>query len=166
MQNNNKHRVMSIAHRMYTNNLESKHSLIAYSPQLEWQNALKRAWYFERLRKALSKGVVRFSYFKADGSIREAVGTTCNLLIPTEKHPKGTSQARENLISISYFDFERQDWRGFRMESFIGFVDVWQLTPMTGNNLRDLRPVTLSSPSKLSGIAQRSRISRIASTKK
>ena len=139
MQTNSKHRVMCIAHRMYTNNLESKRSLMAYSPQLEWQNALKRAWYFERLRKALSKGVVRFSYFKADGSIREAVGTTCNLLIPTEKHPKGTSQ-RENLISISYFDFERQDWRGFRIESFIGFVDVWQLVRMDGNALNDLKP--------------------------
>ena len=88
METNTKHRVMCIAHRM------NKQASLRLSPEgkrEQWKECLKCAWYFERLRKALSKGVVRFSYFKADGSIREAVGTTCNLLIPTEKHPKGTS---------------------------------------------------------------------------
>ena len=149
METNTKHRVMCIAHRM------NKQASLRLSPEgkREQPNTLpfrgmgvgfgmylSLAWYFERLRKALSKGVVRFSYFKADGSIREAVGTTCNLLIPTEKRPKGTSQARENLISISYFDFERQDWRGFQMAKFIGFVDVWQLVRMDGHALNDLKP--------------------------
>ena len=41
------------------------------------------------LKKALNEGVVLFQFQKIDGSLRDARGTTCPELIPTDNMPKG-----------------------------------------------------------------------------
>ena len=89
--------------------------------------ALKYAWWFEAFRNKLATGVYRFSYFKTDGSIREAVGTLCIDLIPDDKRPKGDMSdgaAREPAAgAFPYYDIDAQGWRSFRLDNFIGFVE-------------------------------------------
>ena len=71
------------------------------------------------LRQALKKGIVRFSYFKKDGSLREAVGTRnlnkaeekIGCAIPTPK----TDQVNEN----AYFDLDKKAWRSFIPETVV-----------------------------------------------
>ena len=94
--------------------------------------SLKRAWYFERFRRWLKNGVVTFTYVKKDGSLREAKGTLNDLLIPTDKLPKGTGTAEPNYSSLSYFDLERQDWRSFNVAEFVGFVDIYEIIHIEG----------------------------------
>lgn len=67
----------------------------------------------EQLRESLSKHIVKFSYRKADGSVRDAIGTrnlalvfkSTGVTIPTPK------TGRENINA--YFDIEKMGWRSF-----------------------------------------------------
>ena len=93
-----------------------------------WQGAVINGWYFVRFCKALNNGVIRFSFWKKDGSIREAVGTTNLMLIPLDKLPKDTAVDHiPNYQTITFFDLEKSEWRSFNIASFIGFVDIWGL---------------------------------------
>lgn len=104
----------------------------------QWRNALRRAWYFVRFRKLLNIGIVRFSFWKKDNTIREAIGTTDLLLIPSDKRPKGNDQSPITKYQcIVFFDLEKQDWRSFNILSFIGFVDVWRLKHETQQVLKE-----------------------------
>ena len=85
--------------------------------------ALKHAWWFENFRSQLATGIFRFSYFKIDGSIREATGTLNPAYIPTDKLPKGTSECEQNYETFPYFDVTKNAWRSFRLDNFIGFVE-------------------------------------------
>ena len=86
--------------------------------------SLKYAWWFENFRKQLATGAFRFSYFKKDGSIREAVGTLDFGLIPTEHLPKGTADSETSEVStFAYYDLEKGSWRSFCLDNFIGFVE-------------------------------------------
>ena len=67
----------------------------------------------EKLRDELKKRVVRFTFYKRDGSLREAVGTR-NPSVAREKYsleipaPKG-DYTNEN----AYYDLEKRAWRSF-----------------------------------------------------
>ena len=105
------------------------HYLKKYDPRITtWQGAVNNGWYFVRFCKALNNGVIRFSFWKKDGSIREAVGTTNLVLIPLDKLPKNTSYDHlPNYQTITFFDLEKSEWRSFNIASFIGFVSIWGL---------------------------------------
>ena len=93
-----------------------------------WSDRVKLAWYFVRFCQALNAGIVTFSFWKKDGSIREAKGTTHPLLIPLDKRPKTNDQSpMTNYQSIPYFDLDRNDWRSFSITHFIGFVTIYEL---------------------------------------
>ena len=87
--------------------------------------ALHYAWWFENFRNKLSNGIYRFSYFKKDGSIREAVGTLNPELIPTDKMPvtDNPSPVTPNYSTFNYFDLSKNEWRSFRLDLFIGFIE-------------------------------------------
>ena len=106
-------RVMHIAHALHRNGFA-----------LSWANTLKYAWYFERLRKWMQTGIVTFSYFKTDGTIREARGTLSPSLIPDDKKPKGSIGSTPTYSSFPYFDLDRNAWRSFRLDNFIVFVTL------------------------------------------
>ena len=75
------------------------HYLKKYDPRITtWQGAVINGWYFVRFRKALNNGVIRFSFWKKDGSIREAVGTT-NLML--------TKPMKEAILNERHSDFSR-----------------------------------------------------------
>ena len=118
MTTNNHSRALHMAHYL------DKNAGAKYA----WSDTVARAWYFVRFRDWLNQGVVRFSFFKKDCSIREAIGTTNLMLIPEEKQPKGTALAPV-YSTINFFDLVKGDWRSFNILSFIGFVDRWLLVP-------------------------------------
>ncbi len=112
-----------------------------------WKDALIYAWYFERFRKTLRTGIIHFTYYKKDGSYREATGTTFPWLIPAENQPKTKDQAtndkRPTPADIIYYDIDAKGWRMFDIRRFIGFVSVYRITRVEGKALRDLKEVKI-----------------------
>lgn len=108
------------------NSLKKTRPVVLRGKQLDASNALKYAWWFESFRKKLHNGVYRFSYFKLDGSIREARGTLDLSRIPAKNHPIPLTDSpdvrRENYETFVYYDLDAKCWRSFRLENFIGFV--------------------------------------------
>ena len=114
-------RLMSAA-----NHLRKENPVIFGGTPITPSQALKYAWWFEDFRKKLSTGVWRFSYFKKDGHIREAVGTLDPARIPVEHAPKNSEEANAYMPSyetLSYYDLDAGGWRSFRLDNFIGFVE-------------------------------------------
>lgn len=71
----------------------------------------------ETLIESLAEGVTSFKYRKADGSVREANGTTNMTLIPEAMRP-ATAVSTDG-PAISYFDTEANGWRSFRRDSLV-----------------------------------------------
>ena len=112
-------RLMSVA-----NMLKKSPVAVLRGNQPTASQALRYAWWFEDFRAKLANGVYRFSYFKMDGSIREAIGTLQPSRIPVEQKPKGTEEIKNQKFEIfNYFDTDRNSWRSFRQDNFIGFVE-------------------------------------------
>jgi hypothetical protein len=113
-------RLMSAA-----NYLRMNAPVILRGIRLNQSGALKFAWWFEDFRKKLRTGVYRFSYFKTDGSIREATGTLDPSLIPDDFTPKSGMhpEAPAPASTFRYYDLIAGGWRSFRLDLFIGFVE-------------------------------------------
>ena len=91
--------------------------------------ALKKAWWFESFRDALSNGFARFTYYKKDGTTRTALGTRSSVLIPTDKLPKcpqDNDKWEERDKAIPYFDLEKNEWRSFNVLNFNSLDKVWR----------------------------------------
>jgi len=78
----------------------------------------------QELKDALQKYAVFFRYHKKEGEYRQALGTTQLAGIPTAKHPKGLSTPSKEVIT--YFDLEKNEYRSFRKDLFIGIVYVFK----------------------------------------
>ena len=99
--------------------LKYAHILQANKPGHKWSDIVSYGWYFVKFRGWLSNHVVKFSYFKQDGSIREAMGTTNLFFVPSN----GT--AIEQYNTIPYFDLDKKEWRCFKIVNFIGYVEMF-----------------------------------------
>ena len=91
--------------------------------------ALKKAWWYESFRDALSNGFARFTYYKKDGTNRTALGTRSSVLIPTDKLPKCPQENHEGdecTKAIPYFDLEKNEWRSFSVFNFVCLDKVWR----------------------------------------
>ena len=122
---------MRIAHLLYKSDNAGRMLALntEHRPVLRnWSNALRQAWFLMRFKNALNSGIVTFSFIKQDGTIREAKGTTHHLLVPADKQPKGAFAPGYRISTISFFDLDKQDWRSFSVENFIGFVSFWRLS--------------------------------------
>ena len=106
------------------NHIRKNKPVILRGAQANQSLALKYAWWFESFRDKLGKAVYRFSYFKTDGSIREAVGTLNPAFIPAENMPKSgmDPDAVAPAGTFAYYDLDAKGWRSFRLDNFIGFV--------------------------------------------
>jgi hypothetical protein len=123
-------RLMSAA-----NHLRKENPVILRGTPITPSQALKYAWWFEDFRNKLSTGVWQFSYFKKEGSIRQARGTLDFSLIPEDKRPKGINSEALNGTGgalnraepaagvFPYYDLDAAAWRSFRLDNFIGFVE-------------------------------------------
>jgi hypothetical protein len=61
---------------------------------------------------ALNEGRVTFTYRKADGTTRQATGTTKTDLIPESVRGK-TNPNTETSATVRYYDLDRNAWRSF-----------------------------------------------------
>ena len=72
------------------------------------------------LKQELRKREVKFSYWKKDGSVREARGTLNSEIYGKDNEPSGSGQVvPEN--QVRYFDIGAQGWRSFLAENLIGW---------------------------------------------
>jgi hypothetical protein len=79
-----------------------------------FSEALKHAWQTVKLKYAMLKGVVEFSYRKVDGSIRTAVGTLQGQHVNYEFKGKPSTNK-----TLAYFDLEQGAFRSFKIENLI-----------------------------------------------
>ena len=107
------------------NYLRKENPVILKGVEIDPSQALKYAWWFESFRTKLSTGIYRFSYFKEDGTIREARGTLDLARLPEDKLPKTglDPEAVEPVSTFRYYDLGAAGWRSFRLDRFIGFVE-------------------------------------------
>ena len=107
------------------NHLKKENPVILKGRKITSSQALKYAWWFENFRTKLSTGKYRFSYFKKEGGIREAVGTLNPDLIPEEHMPKSgmDPEAVAKQETFCYYDLSVNGWRSFCLDLFIGFVE-------------------------------------------
>ena len=74
----------------------------------------------DELIEELRKRIVRFSYRKTDGTIREAIGTLKpGVLTMLSASSKSKPRSQGNRGCVVYFDLDREDWRCFCPEHFI-----------------------------------------------
>lgn len=69
-----------------------------------------------KLNEKLQSGIVTFSFKKANGEVRYAVGTTCNDLMPADKVASG---ATDTPTLQKYYDFIKKDWRSVKKDEII-----------------------------------------------
>ena len=78
------------------------------------------------LRKALNEGVVLFQFQKKDGTLRDARGTTCPDLIPSDNTPKGKRTPEQQAAflrqTVAFYDIDKKAWRSMRIDT------VWSWT--------------------------------------
>ena len=76
--------------------------------------ALAKSWQLYRLVKQMQAGVVRFSYEKADGTLRRALGTLKDVAEPI----KGTGRPDDGQ-TVGYYDVETGGFRSFRSANLV-----------------------------------------------
>jgi hypothetical protein len=69
----------------------------------------------DELKEMLRMGKVHFEYKKADGTIREALGTLNSDYIPVAMIPKDSSTYKE--YNLRYFDLDKNSWRSIAKET-------------------------------------------------
>lgn len=78
---------------------------------LDLATALKKAWAWYKIRKAMQNNVVEFYYKKADGTLRQAFGTLRSDLVGAVK---GTGRKAPEYLQ-TYWDTEKQEYRSFKV---------------------------------------------------
>ena len=68
------------------------------------------------VRKALRSQIIKISFEKKDGTIRDMSCTLMESKIPDDKKPK-TSNTKQNPSVLPVFDVEKDAWRSFRWDS-------------------------------------------------
>ena len=98
------------------------------------------------LLSLLNKGIVKFTYRKVDGSIRNAVGSrnldavrmAFGIYVPTPKTGRNNPTA--------YYDIEREDWRSFKAENVLSIndIDIREIKGVSGGRI-----VKVSEPTEV-----------------
>ena len=81
---------------------------------LSFSEAQKKAWENYRLKSAMHRQPVLFTFRKVDGTERMALGSLETRYMETVK---GTGKASATVTN--YFDLERNSWRSFRIENLV-----------------------------------------------
>ncbi len=78
--------------------------------------ALRKAWQAYKLKAQMALGVVRFTFRKANGEIRKAVGTLAKNMFSYEQ--KGAGRA-SHPSTIAYWDLEKNAFRSFCADTLL-----------------------------------------------
>ena len=90
------------------------------STRQAWKVCMKKAWNLYRLAKAMRNGEVGFSYLKADGTLRAAVGTLRN--VPVGVTLRGKKMTKPSYKTFVYFDVEKNAFRCFKIENLLNMA--------------------------------------------
>lgn len=78
----------------------------------------------ETFQNSLFETVIRFQYRKQDGSLRVAWGTLNPALIENAIGRVAAGKVRrKNPNCVTYFDWDRKDWRCFVISEFLGVCE-------------------------------------------
>ena len=77
--------------------------------------ALRLAWRNIKLRKAMHERIIKFTFLKIDGSVRQAFGTLSENIVPATA---GTDRRRNDTVQV-YYDTEKQAWRCFKKANLL-----------------------------------------------
>ena len=93
------------------------HSIIRREQAKSFSEALRMAWKAIKVYSQLLTGKVAFTFRKANGEIRNALGTLCDL----DYQPKTTGTARKERPAdcICYWDVEKNEFRSFNAATLI-----------------------------------------------
>ena len=84
------------------------------------------------LRKALNEGVVLFQFQKKDGTLRDARGTTCPDLIPSDNMPKGKRTPEQQAAflrqTVAFYDIDKKAWRCMRIDTIWSWTRALKLS--------------------------------------
>lgn len=74
----------------------------------------------KEFNEMLHKGIVDFEFIKKDGTIRKAKGTLLPQYLPAKSNSgEGSSRKPSDNVMV-YFDLEKNSFRSFVKESFVG----------------------------------------------
>lgn len=68
----------------------------------------------------LHEGIVNFEFVKKDGTVRSAKGTLLQEYLPTPNSDSDSTPRKKNENVMVYFDMEKNSFRSFVKESFVG----------------------------------------------
>ena len=84
--------------------------------ELEWKVALRKAHLTKTILGLMGTSVVRFTYGKKDGTVREARGTLCRELskeFAAYEYVNAVDEVVWPRATFTYWDLERQGFRTF-----------------------------------------------------
>lgn len=84
-----------------------------------FSECLKLAWANYKLKKALSKGIVKFYFKKVNGEIREAWDTLCDKYLP---ETTSSDNRKKNEFTQVYFDTEKNEYRCFKKLNLVSIA--------------------------------------------
>ena len=86
----------------------------------------------DELRKALNEGIVHFEFFKKDGTLRYARGTTSPDVIPSDNTPKGKRTAQQKAAydnqTVAFYDIDKKGWRSMRIDTIWNYKRALKLS--------------------------------------
>lgn len=87
----------------------------------------------EKLKDSLHKGKVSFSFKKADGTLRQAVGTLHPSLLPLRNEGETSTRVQPPHLQV-YYDLGSGGFRSFRIDSLVSVGDLELIsdTPVSG----------------------------------
>lgn len=74
----------------------------------------------EEFKEMLHNGIVDFEFTKKDGTIRSAKGTLLENYLPSTKADSDSTPRKKSDNVVVYFDVEKNAFRSFVKESFLG----------------------------------------------
>ena len=74
----------------------------------------------EEFKEMLKNGIVDFEFTKKDGTIRSAKGTLLENYLPAQKADSDSTSRKKNDNVVVYFDVEKNAFRSFVKEGFLG----------------------------------------------
>ena len=110
--------------------LKQAHEMKKLNKELSFARLLRHSAYISNSAKStikndLRNGVVVFEFYKADGTLRVARGTTDCALIPSCDHPTAYPRTIKSnpKTATAFYDLDVQGWRSFRNASLTYIQD-------------------------------------------
>ena len=102
-----------------------KNSTMEFGRLLAHSNYLAR-YARKHIKEELRNGECVFEFYKADGTLRVARGTTDCAIIPSIDHPTAYPRAKKSdpVTATAFYDLDIQGWRSFRNDSIVYIAEI------------------------------------------